>query len=82
MRYVFGAIDQVTGQINAKQATLNSKLDELRHVISPLSRTGKVPRRSPIRTSSGSGTRRRSNCNQVLESVGRAVARAMPTCRP
>lgn len=73
MRYVFGAIDQVTGQINAKQATLNSKLDELRHVISPLVADWEGAASESYQDKQRQWDSAALELNHVLESVGRAV---------
>jgi len=73
MRYVFGAIDQVTAQIDAKQATLNSKLDELRQIISPLVAEWEGTASESYQDKQRQWDSAALELNQVLEAVGSAV---------
>lgn len=73
MRYVFGAIDQMTAQIDAKQATLNGKLDELKQIIAPLVADWEGAASESYQDKQRQWDTAALELNQVLESVGNAV---------
>lgn len=75
MRYVFGAIDQVSAQIDAKQAALNAKLDELRQIISPLVADWEGAASESYQDKQRQWDSAALELNQMLEQVGTAVSR-------
>ena len=73
MRYVFGAIDEVKAQIDVKQASLNSKLDELKQVIAPLVSEWEGAASQTYQDKQRQWDSSAIQLNQVLDTIGRAV---------